>query len=34
MDQSVASIRCNTEKENNLIFREERLIVPLAQLTH
>jgi len=27
MDQSVASINCNTEKENNPIFREERLNV-------
>jgi hypothetical protein len=34
MDQSVASIRCNTEKEKNPIFHEERLIVLLAQRTH
>jgi len=27
MDQSVASINCSTEKENNPIFREERLNV-------
>jgi len=27
MDQSVASINCNSEKENNPIFREERLNV-------
>jgi hypothetical protein len=34
MDQSVASIHGNTEKENNPIFREGRLNVLSAQQTH